>query len=222
MTIANSTKHRALFLSDFHLGSQHCKAKRLCDFLETNDADVIYLVGDVIESSVRHWPPFHDKVLMILAEKARLGTEIVFVPGNHDNAFRKHVGVYGNIKIAEYAIHRRAGGEPLFVVHGDETDIFKLDFLLRYIIKLETFLGVSLWEVLRKRFGRWISYHTRSFENKMIELAHDNGYLSVVCGHIHSPNISDCGALYLNPGDWTHHCTAIAEAHNGNFTMLQG
>ena len=39
---------RTLFLSDLHLGTKGCQAGLLLDFLKTYDADIIYLVGDVI------------------------------------------------------------------------------------------------------------------------------------------------------------------------------
>ena len=38
--------HRAIWLSDIHLGTRGCKAEFLLDFLRSNDSDVLYLVGD--------------------------------------------------------------------------------------------------------------------------------------------------------------------------------
>lgn len=222
MTIGQN-KHRTLFLSDLHLGSYNCKAKRLYEFLWRNDADQIYLIGDIIERNISHkWPPYHDDVLRILLEKASAGTEIIFVPGNHDRMFLHHIGVYGNLKIANHANHEGADGKILLIVHGDETDLFTMDALLWLIVKLEAITGWNLWEILRKSFGRLIKRHIESFENKMMTYAHDMGYLGIVCGHIHAPKIVDRGALYLNAGDWTHHCTAIAEDQNGKFKILYG
>lgn len=222
MTIG-PTRHRTLFLSDFHLGSRACQAKRLHEFLWRNDAERIYLIGDIIEGSAsRRWPPFHDDVLRILISKASAGTEIVFVPGNHDSLFRHHIGDYGNMKIANHAQHRRANGDVMLVIHGDETDLLQLDFLLWVITKFESIVKLNLWELLRKHFGVLIRRHTMAFENKIMATALERGFLGVVCGHIHMPRIADRGALYLNPGDWTWHCTAIAEDVRGNFTILQG
>ena len=222
MTIGQS-KHRTLFLSDLHLGSQHCKAKRLYEFLWRNDAEMIYLVGDVVECNTpNRWPPYHDAVLAILAEKALAGTKIVFVPGNHDNVFRYHIGQYANLSIVNHAVHKRTSGETILVIHGDETDLFRLDLLLWVITKFETLTGLHLWEIVRRCFKSLIVRHTISFENKVMALAHDQGFLGVLCGHIHMPNIVDRGALYLNAGDWTYHCTAIAEDQEGNFKMLKG
>lgn len=215
-------RHRTLFLSDVHLGSGNSKAIRLYEFLRNNDAESIYLVGDIIEWSASRWPPFHDEVLKILAKRAVNGTKIVFVPGNHDKALRSHIGDYGTFTIVTEAVFTRASGEEMLVMHGDETDLFRMDRFLWLVVKLEYLTGLNTWELLRKWFGRVIERHTESFENKMMMLAHDRGFLSVVCGHIHSPNIVDRGALYLNPGDWTHHCTAISEDFQGNFQLLYG
>jgi UDP-2,3-diacylglucosamine pyrophosphatase LpxH len=222
MTIGQ-TKHKTLFISDLHLGSHNCKAKRLYEFLWRHDADRIYLIGDIVEMrSKNKWPPFHDNVLRILAQKAQDGTELVFIPGNHDSVFRYHVGDYGNLRIANHASHDCVNGETLLVIHGDETDLFRIDIILWLIVKFEHLTGLSLWNLLRKYFSRLIGSHVQAFENKMMALAHDRGFLGVVCGHIHMPNIVDRGAFYLNPGDFTHHCTAIAEDHKGHFKILYG
>ena len=41
--------YRAIWISDVHLGTAGCQAKYLLDFLKHNDADKIYLVGDIID-----------------------------------------------------------------------------------------------------------------------------------------------------------------------------
>ena len=54
------TRVRTLFISDVHLGTRTAQATRLLDFLKQYDADIIYLVGDIIDFwKVRrgpHWP----------------------------------------------------------------------------------------------------------------------------------------------------------------------
>jgi UDP-2,3-diacylglucosamine pyrophosphatase LpxH len=224
-TIGKSSKHRTLFLSDFHLGSRQCQAKRLYDFLWRNDAEHIYLIGDIIETSAlfhRRWPPFHDDVMKLLYEKVLGGTRITFVPGNHDKLFRYHLGDYGSLRIADHARHTSATGKMFLIIHGDETDLLRIDVLLWAITKVEALTKISLWEALRKYIGPVIDHHTIAYENKIMALAMERGFLGVVCGHIHRPNIVDRGALYLNPGDWTWHCTAIGEDDQGNFEMLYG
>jgi UDP-2,3-diacylglucosamine pyrophosphatase LpxH len=210
-------------MSDFHLGSYNCKAKRLYEFLWRNEAEKIYLVGDILEGNVlSRWPPYHDDVLRLLAERSRAGTEIIFIPGNHDAVFRHHFGVYAGLTITHFSVHECVNGTRLFVTHGDDVDFFRGDFLLWCIVKLERLTGWHLWEMLRRWFKQTIASHTETFENKMIVRAHDHGFLGVVCGHIHMPKIVDRGALYMNSGDWVHHCTAIAEDDEGNFHILRG
>ena len=40
---------RALFISDVHLGTRTAHAEDLLDFLKHFEADIIYLVGDIID-----------------------------------------------------------------------------------------------------------------------------------------------------------------------------
>jgi UDP-2,3-diacylglucosamine pyrophosphatase LpxH len=42
-------RHRAMFISDVHLGARGCQAALLIDFLRHNEADVVYLVGDIVD-----------------------------------------------------------------------------------------------------------------------------------------------------------------------------
>lgn len=218
------TKHRALFLSDFHLGSFNCKAERLYNFLCRNTADKIYLIGDIIETAgMKKWPPYHNLVLKVLCERARSGTEIIYIPGNHDSMFRYHIGQYGNLKILNHAYHERVNGKMLLLIHGDETDMIRFEFLLWLIAKFEKWSKIHLWEVLRKVCTSWVENHTLEYEDKIIKLTRSTDLSGVVCGHIHAPKISEReGFLYLNTGDWTWHCTAIVEDKNGEFKILQG
>lgn len=221
--ITAPTNHRTLFLSDFHLGAHQCKAKRLYEFLCQNNAEKIYLVGDIIETAgLKKWPPYHDSVLRILCERARSGTEIIYIPGNHDSIFREHLGQYGHLKILKRAYHQRVNGQTLLLIHGDETDMIKFEFLLWFIALFEKWSRVHLWEVCRKLFSRFINHHNLAYENKVIELTRNKGFSGIVCGHIHMPKISERETLYLNTGDWTWHCTAIAESFDGEFKLLYG
>jgi UDP-2,3-diacylglucosamine pyrophosphatase LpxH len=217
-------KYRALFISDTHLGAHQCKAERLYNFLCENDAEKIYLIGDIIETAgMKRWPPYHDLVLKILCEKARTGTEIVFIPGNHDSIFRYHIGQYGNLKILNHAYHQRLDGRTLLLIHGDETDMIRFEFLLWFIAKFERWSKIHLWEVLRRVCTSWVESHTLEYEDKIIKLTRSTDLSGVVCGHIHYPKISERdGFLYLNCGDFTWHCSAICETYDGKFELLYG
>jgi UDP-2,3-diacylglucosamine pyrophosphatase LpxH len=87
---------RTLFLSDFHLATWSCQSERLLSFLRQHDADTIYLVGDIIDMwSVKRkgrWRTSQTAVLLTLLAKAKSGSRIVYIPGNHDSEFRLIAG----------------------------------------------------------------------------------------------------------------------------------
>jgi UDP-2,3-diacylglucosamine pyrophosphatase LpxH len=208
---------KSLFLSDFHLGSHNCQALRLYTFLLQHDADKFYLLGDIVDSSsIAGWPEYHDDVVMALVRRGAYA-QVVYVPGNHDRLFRKHIGHYGNLQIMLRTTHVCVDGRRLLVTHGDETDFMQLHFPIWLLSRLEKMTGWNAWEWLRRHVTRTIAKHSERFEARMLALA--AGYDGVVCGHIHSPRI---GARYFNCGDWTHNCTAIAEHHDGRFELLRG
>jgi UDP-2,3-diacylglucosamine pyrophosphatase LpxH len=214
ITVLNN--YRTLFLSDFHLGSLNCKAERLYMFLLYNDANRIYLVGDIVEEHhLYNWPDYHHDIISLLAEKALAGTQIIYIPGNHDALFRHHLGLYGNLKVCKNYSHDCADGSLLFITHGDETDLLPHHLWLGLVTWFERVTSLPAWETLRRIFSRLIERHTKKFEMKMRKRGHDK----ILCGHIHSPKVSDG---YYNCGDWTHHCTAIAETLDGEFILLQG
>ena len=90
--------YRALFISDLHLGTRASQAGMLLDFLKHHNAETIYLVGDIIDFwRVKRgpvWPQAHNDVLQKLLRKARKGTRIVFIPGNHDEGLRDYCGMH--------------------------------------------------------------------------------------------------------------------------------
>lgn len=199
-----------------HLGSYNCKAERLVEFLLNHSAERIYLVGDIVEGhNLKNWPPFHDQVIRILTMRALHGTEIIYVPGNHDSLFRHHLGTYGNLKIVKNYSHACVDGSILYVTHGDETDLLPNFLWLWFIIALERLTKSGFWELARKFLSKRIKRHTNKFEFKMRKL----GHLNILCGHIHYPKITDA---YKNCGDWVFHCTAISENFDGSFELLRG
>src|SRR4051812_8142301 len=88
-------RHRTIWISDVHLGTPGCKAEFLLDFLKWNESDTLYLVGDILDGwRLRkgwHWPQAHNDVVQKILRKARKGTRVVYVPGNHDEFARGYV-----------------------------------------------------------------------------------------------------------------------------------
>ena len=110
---AHGRFRRALHLR-LHLGTPGCQAEALLDFLRRTESDYLYLVGDIVDGWQLkrrwYWPQSHNDVVQKLLRKARKGTRVVYVPGNHDEAARHFVGVdFGGIAIVRRggARHRR-------------------------------------------------------------------------------------------------------------------
>src|SRR6266699_3547698 len=125
---ADPRHYRALFISDVHLGTKGCQAERLLEVLRDRDADVIYLVGDIIDGwqlkSGWYWPQSHNNVVQKLLRKSRKGARIVYVPGNHDEFLRDFYGThFGGIDVVEDIVHRAADGRRYLIIHGDLFDV---------------------------------------------------------------------------------------------------
>lgn len=135
-----STRHRALFISDVHLGTRGCQAEALLAFLRRNEADVIYLVGDFIDlvrvGRRAYWPECHSDVLLEILRQGAAGTRLVLTTGNHDASLGAILGA-GNlgtptpsatgvaaVEVVREAIHITADGRRLLIVHGDQFDPF--------------------------------------------------------------------------------------------------
>ena len=108
-------RFRTVFISDIHLGFRGCSAAYLLDFLRSVETETLYLVGDVIDVwSLRKsffWPQAHNDVIRTILGKAKHGTRVVYIPGNHDAMFRDYDGmVFGNVEIHREAIHETADG----------------------------------------------------------------------------------------------------------------
>ncbi|GAB3381613.1 UDP-2,3-diacylglucosamine diphosphatase [Lysobacter fragariae] len=127
-TAQPGTLRRAVFISDVHLGSKHCHAAELADFLGNLRCERLYLVGDIVDlwwmaSRRATWNNAHNRVVEALHALRRAGTEIIYVPGNHDRPIRRFCGlVLPRMAIRRRAIHVTADGRRLLVVHGDDYD----------------------------------------------------------------------------------------------------
>ncbi len=234
---------RSVFISDIHLGTRGCNATALLDFLRSVQCDTIYLVGDIVDfwalRRTFYWPQEHNNVLRTLLGKAKHGTRVVYVPGNHDEDLREFGGFgFGNLEILKDCIHETAQGERLLVLHGDEFDSvvkcspwlaalgsraydFSLDMNL-YFNKVRRAFGYEYWSLagyLKHKVKNAVNYIS-SFEQAVAREARRRGADGVVCGHIHRAEISRIdGVLYCNDGDWVESCTALVEDRNGRLAI---
>jgi len=120
-------RHRAIFISDLHLGTPGCQAAALLDFIKAHPSDFLYLVGDIVDGwQLRrrwYWPQSHNDVVQKLLRRARKGCHVVYVPGNHDEFARGFIGHrFGGIEVVDDAVHRTADGRSLWITHGDYFD----------------------------------------------------------------------------------------------------
>ena len=124
-------RFRTIWISDVHLGTRGCNAGMLIDFLDHVDSEQLYLVGDMIDGwrlkKRFYWPAAHNDVVWRLMKRAKRGTRVTYIPGNHDEVFRQFAGLdFGGVRIRRKAIHTTADGRRLLVLHGDEFDAITL------------------------------------------------------------------------------------------------
>ncbi|MGE0736090.1 MAG: UDP-2,3-diacylglucosamine diphosphatase [Alphaproteobacteria bacterium] len=241
---ARVRRYRAIWISDVHLGTRGCKAEFLLDFLRATESDFLYLVGDMIDGwrLKRHWywPQAHNDVVQKILRKARKGTTVVYLPGNHDEVARQFLHLkIGEITVAPEAIHEAADGKRYLVLHGDQ-----FDAVVRYA-KWLAFLGdrayaaalvgnhwvnlarralnLPYWSLsayLKRKVKNAVEYIGR-FEAAVAREANRRGVDGVVCGHIHHAEIRAIeGVTYCNDGDWVESCTALVEEFDGTLRIL--
>jgi len=236
---------RTLFLSDIHLGTRGCQADKLLDFLRHYEADTVYLVGDIVDGwqlkSGWYWPQIHNDVVQKLLRKARKGTRLRYIPGNHDEFLRDYYGThFGGIEVIEQATHVGADGKRYLVIHGDLFDLVIrharwLALLGNHAYDFAIWLNTH-FNVLRKTLGltywslsQWAKLRVKNAVNFISEYeatlaaeARRRGVDGVICGHIHHAAIrNDLGFCYINCGDWVESCTAVVEHFDGKFEIIE-
>ena len=238
-------KVRTAWISDVHLGTPGCQAQALLDFLKRVDCDTLFLVGDIIDGwQLRrswYWPQAHNDVIQKLLRKARKGTRVIYVPGNHDEFARKFLDhSFGGIEVAEEWIHTTANGRRLWVTHGDLYDgVIQVarwlallgDSLYEFTLKLNRHLnswraraGLPYWSLskyLKLKVKRAVSY-VGDYEAALAREARKRGVDGLVCGHIHHAEMRDVeGILYCNDGDWVESLTALVEHEDGTLAIVE-
>lgn len=237
-------QHRTLFISDTHLGTPGCKAELLLDFLRNNDAETIYLVGDIIDGwrlkRSWYWSAGHNAVVQEILRKSRKGADIIYVPGNHDEALRDYTGLnFGGIDVVDETIHQTADGRRFLVIHGDQFDgVVKYAKWLAHLgdRAYQLALWLNNWlDEIRRAFGlsywslsSWLKHKVKnavefisSYEEALAREARERKVDGVICGHIHHAEMRDIdGVLYCNDGDWVESCTALAEDKAGHFSII--
>ena len=237
--------YKTVFISDIHLGTKMSQADKLLDFMKTFECEKIYLVGDIVDcwamSKKNIWNQFHNDVVQKLLRKARKGTEIVYIPGNHDDIMRNYCdNEFGHIIIAEEAIHLGVDGKLYLITHGDQFDIVmrNAQWLAHFgswaydvsismnvwLNKVRNLLGLPHWSLssyLKYKVKESVNF-IGDYEETLTKYVNNKGLSGIICGHIHHANIRDIdGITYMNCGDWVESCTALVEHHNGTFEIIK-
>lgn len=238
-------RFRSIFISDVHLGFQGCRAEALLDFLRSTETEHLYLIGDIVDvwhmRKGVYWPQAHNNVIRTLLGKAKHDSQVVFIPGNHDEVFREYCGMdFGNVSIERNAIHETADGRRLLLLHGDEFDSVvrsspwlavighhAYDLLLKLNGTINLFrrlFGRPYWSLagfLKQRVKTAVNFIS-SFEDAVIHEARKHDVQGVVCGHIHRAEMRQMGeVLYCNDGDWVESLTALVEHDDGRLELIR-
>ncbi|NJL18380.1 MAG: UDP-2,3-diacylglucosamine diphosphatase [Nitrospira sp.] len=237
--------YRTVWISDVHLGFRGCSADHLLDFLHSVDCEFLYLVGDIIDvwemKRRMYWPQSHNNVLRTILGKAKHGTIVVYVPGNHDEILRDyHDMTFGNVHIMEETIHTNVDGRRFLITHGDKFDsvvrssraiamlgtrlydwLLKANYLVHWARRKTNLPYWSLAAFLKHKVKNAVQFIS-NFEAVVAYEAARLGVDGVVCGHIHRPEIAKLNeVIYCNCGDWVESCSALVEHHDGSLELLR-
>ncbi len=231
-------------LSDLHLGTYGCRADEVMQYLKSIKPKKLILNGDIVDGwqfKKKYWPVSHTKVLKEVLNLASKGTKVYYLPGNHDEVFRRFVGYkLGNIKV-ENKIVLDLDGKLAWFFHGDVFDVTmqhsrwltrlgseSYDFLIWLNYHMNRLMEVLGKE--KKSFSKQIKNGVKSavkyinqFEEMCADIAIEKNYDYVVCGHIHQPEIRKINkekgsVVYLNSGDWIENLTAL-EYHKEHWSI---
>ncbi|RZK55050.1 MAG: UDP-2,3-diacylglucosamine diphosphatase [Pedobacter sp.] len=222
-------------ISDVHLGTYGCHAKELLKYLKSIKPKTVILNGDIIDIwqfSKRYWPETHMKIIRKLMKFVVEGVPVYYLTGNHDEMLRKFADMHMGAFHLQNKLVLELDGKKAWFFHGDIFDVTmqhskwlaKLGAIgYDSLILINSFVNWCLTAVGRQKmsFSQKIKSKFKdavkfinSFEQTAAELAIENGYDYVVCGHIHQSEIRNIltengNVTYLNSGDWVESLTAL-------------
>jgi UDP-2,3-diacylglucosamine pyrophosphatase LpxH len=228
-------KVKVVVISDVHLGTYGCHAQELNRYLKSIDPEILIINGDFIDIwqlSKSYFPASHTKVLQRVMKMLSNGTKVVYLTGNHDELLRKYSGMeLGNLTVEDKLLID-IDGRQNWIFHGDVFDlsmqhgkwIAKLggkgyDILIlinRAVNHLLKWMGrdrISLSKRVKDSVKGAVKF-IGNFEQTVSNIAIDNGYDYVICGHIHEPVLKTItnakgSVQYLNSGDWIENLTSL-------------
>lgn len=233
-------------ISDVHLGTYGCHAKELLKYLKSIKPKMLILNGDIIDIwqfSKRYWPETHMKVVRKLMKFVMEGVPVYYLTGNHDELLRK----FSDMHLGSFHLQDKLvidiDGQKAWFFHGDIFDVtmqhskwlaklgavgydslILINSMVNWGLKLFGQEKMSFSKKVKAQFKDAVKF-INSFEQTAAELAAQNGYGYVVCGHIHQPEMrtvktEDGEVTYLNSGDWVENLTAL-EYNDKKWTVFK-
>lgn len=231
-------------ISDIHLGTFGCRAKELLNYMQSIKPKVVILNGDILDIwqfKKSYWPKAHMKVIKQIVNWISKEVEVHYITGNHDEMLRKFVGFQLGTFSIKNKLVLELNKEKAWFFHGDVFDVTmqhskwlaKLgsvgyDFLIR-INSIVNFISesfgkgrISLSKKVKNKVKGAVKF-INNFEKIATDIAIENEYQYVVCGHIHHPEMKEFSnekgkVMYLNSGDWIENLTAL-EYHNNKWSL---
>jgi UDP-2,3-diacylglucosamine pyrophosphatase LpxH len=237
-------RYNAVWISDVHLCSRGCRAAELLRFVRRVRCRYLYLVGDIIDLWLfkrrRYWSQAINNVIRSLLGQTKHGTQVIYIPGNHDEGMREFTGAtFGNIRLCARAFHTAANGRRYLVTHGHQFDpslrrrwlavlgaalhdyLVSLERLVNYPLRWLRLPQLHVSGPIKRRVDGAVAAAGR-FEEQALARARQVGADGVICGHTHAPAVKQVDGLrYCNTGDWTEHCTAVVETLDGELRLLR-
>jgi UDP-2,3-diacylglucosamine pyrophosphatase LpxH len=238
--------YRTIWISDVHLGTRACKADALLSFLRHHISETLYLVGDIVDGwnwgPAWHWSSAQQELVDEIVRWRRSGVNVVFLPGNHDEARVSLVEeLLGRIPVIRSLIHKTADGSRMLVIHGHQFDGSLNPNRLLPIIGTNGYAraqrihdwynrhaeqgsdnGRLLSDFFRHRARKAIEFFTDFRDRAVLAAARDHRADGVVCGHIHRSDHRKIGNIvYVNDGDWVTNRSAAVEERDGSIQVLR-
>lgn len=235
-----------IVLSDIHLGTYGCHAKELLQYLKSIKPKAVVLNGDIIDIwqfSKRYWPATHMMVIKHLIGWITKGVPVYYIPGNHDEMLRRFKGFQlGSLRITN-KLSLKINGAKVWIFHGDVFDVVMqhskwlarlgavgydtLILINRFVNFISLKMGrgkVSLSKKIKNSVKSAVKF-INSFESTVCDIAAENKFKYVVCGHIHHPEIKTVvtengPVIYMNSGDWIENLTGL-EYNNGQWSIYR-
>ena len=172
-------------------------------------------------------------VIKQIFSMASKDTRVIYITGNHDEALRRYADFeMGNIQLTDKIVFE-INGEKNWVFHGDVFDrttkgsakllaklggygydlLILINSMVNWCLKLMGKEKMSLSKRVKNGVKKAVSW-INNFEQTAAELAIENNYQYVICGHIHQPQqrvvTNEKGSVtYLNSGDWIENLTSL-------------